>query len=127
MARFYMNVDCTELVKKLEQMAHNVQDTQQILEEAGQFMEGEFKSLTPFDTGALQASIGYKLKGDNIVEVGVQLSKCTGRVELYSWYNEWGTRKMARVCGLSYRNVCQNRSKSVKAKLKNIKLLLLLN
>lgn len=95
MARMYMNVDCKELLRKLEQMAYNVQDTQQILEECGQFMEGEFKSLAPIDTGKLQASIGYKIKSDNIVEVGVQLSKAQGRVEYYSWYQEFGTRKMA--------------------------------
>ena len=88
MARMYMNVDCKELLRKLEQMAYNVQDTQQILKECGQFMEGEFKSLAPIDTGKLQASIGYKIKSDNIVEVGVQLSKAQGRVEYYSWYQE---------------------------------------
>ena len=95
MGRLYFNVDGKELIRRLEQMAYNVQDTQQILEEAGQFMEKEFKSLAPNDTGKLEASIGYKIKSDNIVEVGVQLSKAQGRVPLYSWYQEFGTRKMA--------------------------------
>ena len=97
MARMYMNVDCKELLRKLEQMAYNVQDTQQILEEAGEYMTEEFKKIKPPNviTGRLEASIGWKIKKDNIIDVGVQPSLMTGRVEYYSYYQEYGTRKMS--------------------------------
>ena len=89
MARMYMKVDFKEVLDKLQRMEKAVAEkgTKEILEEAGQFMKSEFVGLAPRDTGALQASIDYKIKG-TIVEVGVQTAKAKGRVPLYSWYQE---------------------------------------
>lgn len=96
MARFYMNVDGKEIIKRLEQMGKNIENTQQILEEAGEYMTEEFKKIKPPNviTGRLEASIGWKIKKDNIIDVGVQPSLMTGRVEYYSYYQEYGTHKM---------------------------------
>lgn len=94
MGRMYIKTDFSEVYKKLERMEKAMQEKiiQETLTLAGEKMSSIVKSKAPVDTGALSSSIDFVVKGD-YVEIGVMHP--TGRVHLYSVYQEFGTHRMS--------------------------------